>query len=134
MPDDAYVTMPNQLGIDYFDLADAEGEQVEHMASADLRSWMREHHLDLTLIRPEVIDDIYEDLYYEYAEDDLDDVDAFEDSEDASDDEPDFLDVLDDVRERVLAGDVFNPREAFGSHSDSDHVYNTPRAGTCSAA
>ena len=23
---------------------------------------------------------------------------------------------------------VFNPREAFGSHSDSDHVYNTPRA------
>jgi dipeptidase len=23
---------------------------------------------------------------------------------------------------------VFNPREAFGSHSDADHVYNTPRA------
>ena len=22
----------------------------------------------------------------------------------------------------------FNPRDAFGSHSDSDHVYNTPRA------
>lgn len=128
VPDDAYVTMPNQLGIDYFDLADAEGDAVEHMASADLRSWMREHHLDLTLIRPEVIDDIYEDLYYEYAEDDLDDADAFEDSEGAADDDPDFLDVLDDVRERVLAGDIFNPREAFGSHSDSDHVYNTPRA------
>ncbi len=24
--------------------------------------------------------------------------------------------------------DVFNPRNVFGSHSDSDHVYNTPRA------
>lgn len=24
--------------------------------------------------------------------------------------------------------DVFNPRNAFGSHSDADHVYNTPRA------
>jgi dipeptidase len=25
-------------------------------------------------------------------------------------------------------GDTFNPRIAFGSHDDSDHVYNTPRA------
>ncbi len=25
-------------------------------------------------------------------------------------------------------GESFNPRYAFGSHSDSDHVYNTPRA------
>ena len=23
---------------------------------------------------------------------------------------------------------MFNPRDAFGSHSNSDHVYNTPRA------
>ena len=23
---------------------------------------------------------------------------------------------------------VLNPRDAFGSHDDSDHVYNTPRA------
>ena len=37
VPDDAYVTMPNQLGIDSFDLADAEGEQRNHMASPDLR-------------------------------------------------------------------------------------------------
>ena len=81
VPDDAYVTMPNQLGIDSFDLNDAEGAQVDHMCSADLRSWMAEWHLDLTL---------------------------------------------------GVEGDgpaaVFNPREAFGSHSDSDHVYNTPRA------
>ena len=81
VPDDAYVTMPNQLGIDSFDLDDAEGAQADHMCSADLRSWMAEWHLDLTL---------------------------------------------------GVEGDgpaaVFNPREAFGSHSDSDHVYNTPRA------
>ena len=81
VPDDAYVTMPNQLGIDSFDLDDAEGAQADHMCSADLRAWMAEWHLDLTL---------------------------------------------------GVEGDgpaaVFNPREAFGSHSDSDHVYNTPRA------
>ena len=77
VPDTAYVTMPNQLGIDAFDLDDAEGEQREHMASADLRAWMAKHHLDLT---------------------------------------------------KDGDGSHFNPREAFGSHSDSDHVYNTPRA------
>lgn len=77
VPDDAYVTMPNQLGIDWFDLDDAEGARREFMASADLRTWMAENHLDLTL--------------------------------DAD-------------------GSTFNPREAFGSHSDADHVYNTPRA------
>ena len=49
VPDDAYVTMPNQLGIDSFDLDDAEGAQTDHMCSADLRSWMAEWHLDLTL-------------------------------------------------------------------------------------
>ncbi len=40
----------NQLGIDWFDLGDAEGEQAfEHMASPDLRAWMADNHLDLTL-------------------------------------------------------------------------------------
>ena len=77
VPDDCYVTMPNQLGIDDFDLGDAFGAQHEHLCSADLREWMAANHLDLT-----------------------------------------------------LGGDGmhFNPRDAFGSHSDSDHVYNTPRA------
>ena len=88
VPDDAYVTMPNQLGIDSFDLADAEGPRREHMASADLRSWMRANHLDLTLGGSGV----------------------------------GFADTGAD------GADVFNPRDAFGSHSDSDHVYNTPRA------
>ncbi len=74
VPDDAYVTMPNQLGIDAFDLDDAEAEGREHLASADLRTFVEENHLDLSL----------------------------------------------DGR--------LNPRDAFGSHSDADHVYNTPRA------
>ena len=38
VPDDCYVTMPNQLGIDEFDLEDALGERENHMCSADLRS------------------------------------------------------------------------------------------------
>lgn len=77
VPDDCYVTMPNQLGIDDFDLVDAFGEQRDHLCSADLREWMEENHLDLTM---------------------------------------------------GVGGGHFNPRDAFGSHSDSDHVYNTPRA------
>ena len=74
VPDEAYVVMPNQLGIDSFDLEDAFSEQKSHMCSADLKEFIDAHHLDL--------------------------------SQDG----------------------VLNPRDAFGSHDDSDHVYNTPRA------
>ena len=74
VPDEAYVVMPNQLGIDSFDLEDAFGVQKTHMCSADLKEFIDAHHLDL--------------------------------SQDG----------------------VLNPRDAFGSHDDADHVYNTPRA------
>lgn len=74
VPDDSYVIMPNQLGIDSFDLEDAFGDQVNHMCSKDLREFITEYHLDLSL------------------------------------------------------NGKFDPRNAFGSHSDADHVYNTPRA------
>lgn len=80
VPDDCYVTMPNQLGIDLFDLADAEGGQRAYLCSPDLRAWMAQHHLDRT------------------------------------------------VRAEGESADTFDPRAAFGSASDSDHVYNTPRA------
>ena len=105
VPDDAYVTMPNQLGIDSFDLVDAEDERREHMASADLRTWMREHHLKLEgepLPAP-----------IQYSAPDEKGVDL-----------EGRTWTLDEYR---LAS-TFNPRLAFGSHSDSDHVYNTPRA------
>lgn len=74
VPDDCYVTMPNQLGLDRLDLDDALGEQKEYMCSKDLREFIQDNYLDLT-----------------------------------------------------LEGE-WNPREAFGSASDADHVYNTPRA------
>ena len=74
VPDEVYVVMPNQLGIDAFDLDDAFGAQENHLCSADLREFIAKYHLDL-------------------AQD-----------------------------------GVFDPRAAFGSHTDSDHVYNTPRA------
>ena len=72
--DDEYVVMPNQLGIDSFDLKDAFGKQKEHLCSSDLVEFIEKNHLNLN-----------QDKH-------------------------------------------FNPRYAFGSHSDADHVYNTPRA------
>ena len=74
VPDDMYVVMPNQLGIDAFDLDDAYGAQNEFLCSADLREFIAQNHLDLS------------------------------------------------------TDGVLNPRDAFGSHDDADHVYNTPRA------
>ncbi len=49
VPDDSYVVMPNQQGIDKFDLEDAFGEQKEHLCSADLREFIKDNHLDLSL-------------------------------------------------------------------------------------
>ena len=74
VPDDAYVVMPNQLGIDAFDLDDAFTMQENHMCSADMREFISDHHLNLSM------------------------------------------------------DGTLNPREAFGSHDDADHVYNTLRA------
>ncbi len=74
VPDDAVVVMPNQFGMDRFDLKDAFGAQKSHLCSADLREFIAENRLDLN------------------------------------------------------QNGEFNPRAIFGSHSDQDHVYNTPRA------
>lgn len=75
VPDEAYVIMPNQFGLDEFDFRDAFGKKKENLCSADLLDFVKENHLALDM------------------------------------DEEDF-----------------NPRLAFGSHDDSDHVYNTPRS------
>lgn len=74
VPDDVYVVMPNQMGMDAFDLEDAQSSQKEYMCSADMHEFIEKYHLDLSL------------------------------------------------------NGKFNARDAFGSHEDSDHVYNTPRA------
>lgn len=44
VPDDAYVTNPNQLGIDHFEFNNPE----DYLCSADLREFINQHHLDLT--------------------------------------------------------------------------------------
>lgn len=74
VPDDRYVVMPNQFGLDEFDFDDAYNEKKEYMCSSDLKEFVIENHLNLNL------------------------------------------------------DGKFNPRLAFGSHADSDHIYNTPRA------
>ncbi len=82
VPDDVVVVMPNQFGMDSFDLNDAFGPKKDHLCSADLREFIAENYLDLN------------------------------------------------------QNGVFNPRNIFGSHTDQDHVYNTPRAwfmGRCLA-
>lgn len=74
VPDDCYVVMPNQLGLDQFDLVDALSQQKEYMCSPDMWEFIEKNHLDLSF------------------------------------------------------NGKLNPRDAFGSHDDADHVYNTPRA------
>ena len=51
VPDDCYATIPNQLGIDEFDLDDAFGQRREHMCSADLIEFIERHHLDMAMNR-----------------------------------------------------------------------------------
>lgn len=74
VPDDVVVVMPDQFGMDSFDLDDAFGAKKAHLCSADLREFIRDNDLDLN------------------------------------------------------QNGVFNPRDIFGSHTDMDHIYNTPRA------
>ena len=40
----------------------------------------------------------------------------------------DLLTFIEENHLNLNQGDKFNPRDIFGSHSDMDHVYNTPRA------
>ena len=47
VPDDRVVLMPNQFGLDTFDLEDAFGKREENLCSADLRTFIAENHLDL---------------------------------------------------------------------------------------
>lgn len=49
VPDNSYVVMPNQLGLDEFDFDDAFGEQKNYICSKDLREFIADNHLDLTL-------------------------------------------------------------------------------------
>lgn len=46
VPDDTYVVMPNQLGIDEFDLEDAYGNKENHMCSESLKALIEDNHLN----------------------------------------------------------------------------------------
>ena len=48
VPDDTYVVMPNQQGIDYFDFDDAFGAKKDYLCSSDMREFITENHLDLS--------------------------------------------------------------------------------------
>ena len=74
VPDDVVVIMPNQFGMDSFDMDDAMGDGKAHLCSRDLPEFIRDNDLDLN------------------------------------------------------QNGEFNPRLIFGSASDQDHIYNTPRA------
>lgn len=74
VPDDVYAVIPNQLGLDKFDLEDALTTKKDYMCSKDLAAFIKDNHLELSF------------------------------------------------------NAELNPRVLFGSHSDADHVYNTPRA------
>lgn len=47
VPDDQVVMMPNQFGLDHFDLEDAFGKQENCLCSQDLRQFIQENQLDL---------------------------------------------------------------------------------------
>ena len=49
VPDDAYVVMTNQLGIDTFDLKDAFTTKENHLCSDDLKVFIEKNHLCLNL-------------------------------------------------------------------------------------
>ena len=119
VPDDSYVVMPNQQGIDEFDFEDALGEQADFMCSSDLLEFVERYHLDLT----------------QYFNDELELEEDDEDPDNTAGDVIDFrrgfdddsdTDSEDDESDQALS--EFDPRAAFGSHDDADHVYNTPRA------
>ncbi|MBR2672062.1 MAG: C69 family dipeptidase [Oscillospiraceae bacterium] len=74
LPDDWCAVIPNQFGMDGFDMDDAMGKQKNFMCSKDMKSFIKDNDLDFN------------------------------------------------------QGGKFNPRDIFGSRSDQDHVYNTPRA------
>ncbi|MDO5027294.1 MAG: C69 family dipeptidase [Tissierellia bacterium] len=46
VPDDSYVVMPNQLGIDNFDLEDAYNEKLNHMCSDSLKDLIDDNFLN----------------------------------------------------------------------------------------
>ena len=116
VPDDVYVVMPNQFGMDEFDLADAIGAQNEFMCSADLPEFIEKYHLNVENMECVMLRNISQTG-------ELQDKDENDDCGQEVDDTNDETDSSDGTYTRIIC-----PRDIFGSHDDADHVYNTPRA------
>ena len=61
VPDDQYVVMPNQQGIDRFDFADAFGARENHLCSSDMLSFIQENHLDLSFSEKDLAENAFFD-------------------------------------------------------------------------
>ena len=116
VPDDVYVVMPNQFGMDEFDLADAFGAQNEFMCSADLPEFIEKHHLNVENMECVMLRNISQTG-------ELQDKDENDDCGQEVDDTNNEIDSSDGTYTSIIC-----PRDIFGSHDDADHVYNTPRA------
>lgn len=88
--DEEVVIMPNQFGMDRFDLKDAFDKKKENLCSKDLLEFIKDNHLYIG----------QEEIFGEGTK----------------------------GKTKGKGEAFFNPRDAFGSHSSHDHVYNTPRA------
>lgn len=113
VPDDVYVVMPNQFGMDEFDLADAFGAQNEFMCSADLPEFIEKYHLNVENMECVILRNISQTGEVQ-DKDENDDCGQEVNSTNNETDSPDDT--------------IICPRDIFGSHDDADHVYNTPRA------
>ena len=116
VPDDVYVVMPNQFGMDEFDLADAIGAQNEFMCSADLPEFIEKYHLNVENMECVMLRNISQTR-------ELQDKDENDDCGQEVDSTNNETDSSDGTYTRIIC-----PRDIFGSHDDADHVYNTPRA------
>lgn len=116
VPDDVYVVMPNQFGMDEFDLADAFGAQNEFMCSADLPEFIEKYHLNVANMECVMLRNISQTG-------ELQDKDENDDCGQEVDDTNNETDSSDGTYTSIIC-----PRDIFGSHDDADHVYNTPRA------
>ena len=116
VPDDVYVVMPNQFGMDEFDLADAFGAQNEFMCSADLPEFIEKYHLNVENMECVMLRNISQTG-------ELQDKDENDDCGQEVDSTNNETDSSDGTYTSIIC-----PRDIFGSHDDADHVYNTPRA------
>ena len=118
VPDDVYVVMPNQFGMDEFDMEDAMGEQKEFMCSADLPEFIEKYHLNVENMECVMLQNISQTG-------ELQDKDENDDCGQEVDDTSTNNET--DSSHGTYTS-IICPRDIFGSHDDADHVYNTPRA------